>query len=151
MKLSLSSVVILTLFAAGPAPAQPIATPAANAGSPAVWFPYDLIIDLQNLPRVYTCDDLYYKFRDVLVALGAQHWPMIHTYRCNSRSPRMHLQFALAKTVSGSEQQYASMQVSSKTLELGPGKPQSLTQSDCQLLDQIKDTLLPALPVKIVS
>jgi hypothetical protein len=151
MKLSLPGVVLLTLFAAGPALAAPAAKPTANSGSPAVWFPYDLIVDLQNLPRVYSCDDLYYKFRDVLVILGAQHWPTIHTYRCDSRSPRMHLQFALAKPVSGAALQYASMQASSTTIELGPGKPQSLLASDCQLLDQIKDTLLPALPVKVVS
>jgi hypothetical protein len=110
-----------------------------------------MIVDLQNLPRVYSCDDLYYKFRDVLVILGAQHWPTIHTYRCNSRSPRMHLQFSLAKPVSGAALQYATLQASNSTIELAPGKPTSLQPNDCQLLEQMKDTLLPALPVKVIS
>src|SRR5579863_4624361 len=150
MKVGLPGVVFFALFAAGPAFTAPAAKSAAN-GTPAVWIPYDLIIDLQNLPRIYSCDDLYYKFRDVLVILGAQHWPTIHTYRCNSRSPRVHLQFALAKTVSGAALQYATMHASDATIELAPGKPQSLLESDCQLLQQMKDTLLPALPVKVLS
>lgn len=151
MKVRLPAVVFLALFAAGTAVAEPAAKTPAPASEPAVWFPYDLIIDLQNLPRVYSCDDLYYKFRDVLVILGAQHWPTIHTYRCNSRSPRVHLQFSLAKTVSGAALQYATLQASDSTIELAPGKPQSLLQSDCELLEQMKDTLLPALPVKVLS
>jgi hypothetical protein len=151
MKLGLPGVVFLTLFAAGPALAASPATPPAQSVTPAVWFPYDMIVDLKNLPRVYSCDDLYYKFRDVLDLLGAQHWPTIHTYRCDSRSPQVHLQFALAKPAAGPALPYATMQASDATIDLAPGKPPSLLDSDCQLLQQMKDTLLPSLPVKVLS
>jgi hypothetical protein len=122
-----------------------------TATRPAVWFPHDLIIDLQNLPKRYSCDDLWYKFRDVLLTIGARPDMRIFPYECNTRSPRVHLQFSLPQPASGAWLKNASLQATSETKRLEPGHPRSLDAADCALLQQVKDTLLPALPVRVVS
>src|SRR6476469_6926434 len=70
------------------APAQPSSNAAAQ---PAAWLQHDLIVSLHNLPRTYSCDDLWYKFRDVLLEIGARADYKILPYDCNSRSPQVQL------------------------------------------------------------
>ena len=38
--------------------------------APAVWAPHELIVNLHDLPKHYSCDDLWYKFRAILLTLG---------------------------------------------------------------------------------
>ena len=118
---------------------------------PAVWSHYDMIVDLQNLPKRYACDDLWYKFRDVLLTIGARPDMEIIPYRCNSFSPRVRIRFSLPKAVNGPPVRSASLQAVNSTVRLDVGHPRSLDASDCALLHQIKDTLLAALPVRVVS
>jgi len=131
--------------------------PAWQAGAedtsrqPAFWAPHNIIVDLENLPKRYGCDDLWYRFHDVLLSIGARSDTQIVPYHCNSRSPRVHLQFSLPKTLSGPEVKYASLQATTETIRLEAGEPRSLDASDCDLLRQIKTTLLPALPVRVLS
>ena len=144
-----ATLAVVLLFSLAALPARAVAGAAPT--KPAVWFAHDMIVDLQDLPRRYSCDDLWYRFRDVLLSIGARQDMQIFPYQCNTRSPRVHLQFSLPKTVSGAEVKYASLQAGSETIRLEPGRPRSLAASDCALLQQIKDTLLPALPVRVVS
>jgi hypothetical protein len=131
------------------------ATPAP--AEPARWKSYDLIVDLHNLPKSYSCDELWYKFRDVLWSLGAGPRMRILTYRCErgrgapERSPSVQLQFALPDALTGADQRWADLQAVQRTIRLEPGHPDTLDHSDCVLLQQIKDTLLAALPARIVD
>jgi len=59
---------------------------------------HDIVVDLRDLPKAYSCDDLRNKLRDVLLAIGSR--PLqIATYRCEralgagGRSPGIHLRF----------------------------------------------------------
>lgn len=131
-------------------PSHPSAAPLA-ASQPAVWIKHDIVVHLENLPRRYSCDDLWYKFRDVLLKLGARPNMQILAYRCESvlgviaRSPSVHLQFEMPEAVQGADVRWADMQAQSRTVRLEPGQPASLNPSDCELLRQIKGALLPAL------
>ena len=133
----------------------------APAG-PARWRPYDLIVELRDLPKSYSCDQLYYKFWEVLWTLGARSNMKILTYDCRAarlghpanmtgRSPRVHLQFTLPDALPGGEARWADLEAVRRTVRLEPGHPQALDSADCALLEQIKETLLPALPVHIVG
>jgi hypothetical protein len=126
------------------------------------WRPYDIIVDLHNLPKSYTCDQLYYKFWEVLWTLGARSNMKILTYDCAqglagharsapARSPRVELKFALAAALPSTEARWADLMASRRTVRLEPGQPRALDSSDCALLEQIKDTLLPALPADVVG
>jgi hypothetical protein len=139
---------------------------ATAAAEPARWRPYDLIIDLRDLPKSYSCDALYYKLWDVLWALGARPGMKILTYDCErttanahagvapgvpARSPRVHLLFALPDALSGGEARWADVRAVERTIRLEPGHPRTLDASDCALVQQIKDTLLPALAADVVG
>lgn len=163
MKRALALAMLLLIPAAGAAGAVGAATasPASAAGargsvSPAQWRSWDLLVDLQNLPRAYTCNELWYRFHDVLLALGARPEMRITTFHCgttaaqSTRSPSVQLQFQLPSVLSAADARYADFSAVSATVLLKPGEPHSLTADDCELLRQINTTLLPALPVHVM-
>jgi hypothetical protein len=127
------------------------AVAAGTQTRPAAWSYHDMIVDLHDLPKRYACDDLWYKFRDILLTIGARPNMEIIPYQCNSFSPRVQIRFWLPEAVSGSQASFASLQADQATVRLEPGHPRSLDASDCALLQQVKGTLLAALPVRVVS
>lgn len=136
----------------------PAAAPAHGgiaAARPAIWRTYDLIVDFQSLPRTYTCDQLWYEFRGILLRFGAPPAGIdILPYDCSPtpqgdlRSPhveaRFQLPFLLQPGVTG-----APIHAVEGTVRLSPGKPKTLHASDCQLLKQIRQTMLASMPVKV--
>ncbi len=126
------------------------ATPATQT-QPAQWRPNDLIVELHDLPKVYSCDELWYKFHGVLLQIGARPRMNILAYDCGSEagaaaySPRVHLQFQTLEAIPANDARWADTQAAYRTVRLGPGSPTTLNDSDCELLSQIKDLLLPAL------
>ena len=145
--------VLTTLAGALPA-ARAAPTPLAQ---PAVWTPHDLIVGFDHLPKLYSCDDLWYKFRDVLRAIGARPDMRILTYQCGKRlgqlaySPQVQLHFYIPQVVEPAQARWADLHVTAKTVRLGPGHPASITNSDCELLLQMKDGLLAALPDRVLN
>lgn len=158
--------VLLAIASAATAAPGPRTPPDVQS---AVWRPYDLLIDLHDLPKSYTCDELYYKFWEVLWALGAEPNMKVLAYDCAhpaagsptagagravrapERSPRVQLQFALPAAVRGSDTSSGDLQAILRTIRLAPGHPRTIDSADCALLAQIKDTLLPALPAEVVG
>ena len=128
-----------------------------DTSQPAVWAPHDLIVDLRNLPKRYTCDDLWYKFRAVLLAIGARPDLKILPYRCEPRagsaafSPKVHLRFSTARTVSGTDTRWADVRAGSRLVHLQPGTPDRIDDQDCELLSQMKATLLRYLDDHVVE
>jgi len=132
--------------------AAPIAEP-----QPAVWVSHMLVIDLSNLPKRYSCDELWYKFKAVLMTLGARPDMKILPYRCergagsNAYSPKVQLQFSIPRAVSGENARWADLQVSSESIRLQPGSPGRIDRQDCNLLNQIRTTLLPDLGATVIG
>jgi hypothetical protein len=142
MKLySFALILILTAptpaFSAGPAPA---ALPTAQ---PVAWVAHDVSVDLYNLPRRYSCDDLREKFHDVLLALGVRADVTVLVSRCElgSRSPNVRLHFSTPKLV----------ERASAIIHLEPGYPASLTEADCELMRQMKDKLIVPISRGVLS
>jgi hypothetical protein len=134
------------------------ATPTAPDSKPvaAEWSRHNVLVSLQNLPKRYSCDDLWYKFHDVLLALGARPDMRILAYRCEksltpeqARAPRVELSFFLPETLPGSERQWSNVSAVQRIVELQPGHPAKIDSGDCELLRQIKAGLLPLIPVKV--
>ncbi|MGH8298599.1 MAG: hypothetical protein ACRES6_04850 [Steroidobacteraceae bacterium] len=128
----------------------------AAAVRPALWRTYDMLVNLQNLPRTYTCDQLWYEFRGILLRLGA--WPYtinVLPYQCSSspsgymRSPNVEVRFQLPVFLQASAAKWAPAKAVERTLRLSPGEPKTLHSSDCQLLQQISRTMLASLPVRV--
>ena len=148
---------IASLLAVGVMDSSLAASGAAQSGRPAQWRYHDIIVDLHNLPIRYSCDDLWYKFHDVLLAIGARPDLKILTYRCGQRagnlakSPSVQLQFSLPELLDPHQARWADVNVTPQTVRLTAGTPGSLHDSDCELLRQMKDELLSALPARITG
>ncbi len=130
------------------------AAPAATS-TPARWKSYYVLVEFQDLPRTYSCDELWYKVRDLLLRLGARPAMTITPYACGflgggeARSPRVEVKFQLPEPLAGSETRYADATVSEQAVRLAPGSPGSLHADDCELMRQLQQTLLAGLPVQI--
>jgi hypothetical protein len=128
----------------------------AAAAKPALWRTYDMIVNLRNLPQTYTCDQLWYELHGILLRLGA--WPYsinILPYHCSPkpggflRSPDVQVGFQLPFFLQGVAAKSAPAKAVERTIRLSPGKPDTLHSSDCQLMQQISQTLLASLPVRV--
>jgi hypothetical protein len=147
----------------GPAAAEATAAIQGDASKgktpparPALWRTYDMLVNFQNLPRTYTCDQLWYEFHGILLQLGA--WPYsinILPYHCSPspsgdmRSPDVQVRFQLPFFLEGAAAKWAPAKAIERTIRLAPGEPKTLHPSDCQLLQQISQTLLASLPVRV--
>lgn len=128
----------------------------AAEGQPALWRTYDMIVNLQNLPRTYTCDQLWYEFHGILLQLGA--WPYsvsILPYHCSPspsgylRSPDVEARFQLPIFLHGAAAKSAPTKAIERTVRLAPGAPKILQTSDCQLLRQIAQTMLASIQARV--
>lgn len=138
---------VLAAFAAS------VAVAAAPAADPALasWQRHNVLVEFHNLPKRYSCDDLWYKFHDVLLHLGASPNMNILAYRCEkglgaqARSPRVRAEFYAPAVVSNPTA--PEMRVDARKIRIVPGEPSSIDSSDCALLRQ----MLSALPGKVLS
>jgi hypothetical protein len=114
-----------------------------------------MIVNLQNLPRTYTCNQLWYEFHGILLRLGA--WPYsvnILPYHCSPtpsgylRSPDVEVRFQLPIFLSSTVKS-APAEAIERTVRLAPGEPKTLQSSDCQLLRQIEQMLLGSIEARI--
>jgi hypothetical protein len=143
--------------AAAPPGAPDPANGAGGAARPAQWRTFDLLVRLQDLPRDYSCPDLWYKFRDVLLAIGARQFMLIEPYACAvkgggpARAPSVHLKFQLPHPLKADEVRYADVSSLEKLVRLAPGHPGSLQPEDCVLVQQIQGALLESLPLRIAG
>jgi hypothetical protein len=128
----------------------------AAAPRPALWRTFNMIVNLQNLPRTYTCNELWYEFHGILQRLGA--WPYsinILPYNCSPtasgymKSPDVQVGFQLPFFLQGAAAKGAPAQAVERTIRLSPGEPQTLHGADCRLMQQISQTLLASLPVRV--
>jgi hypothetical protein len=133
------------------------AAAAASSAVPAEWRTYDLLLQFRSLPQTYSCDDLWYRLRDVLRLLGARAYMTITPYHCGyvgggeARSPSVELKFQLPQPLRGSATRYAELSAVKRTVRLAPGTPPSLQAGDCELVRQLQGTLLAGLPAQLIT
>lgn len=160
MRRSLSAIALAAcaLTLSGVAVASAGSAAGGVAGKPALWRTYDMIVNLRNLPRTYTCNELWYEFRGILLRLGA--WPYsinILPYDCSPApsgtltSPNVQVRFQLPIFLPAADANRAPAQAVERIIRLSPGEPKSLQTSDCQLLQQISQTLLPSIEGDITA
>ncbi len=127
----------------------------AASAEPAEWRTYDLLVDFQDLPRTYSCDELWYKFRDVLRQLGARPYMTLTPYDCGyvgggeARSPHVEVKFQLPQPLQGAATRYAQLSVVNQPVRLAPGAPRSLQAADCEFVRQLQGTLLAGLALHV--
>jgi hypothetical protein len=156
----LASLFVSSVAAAAPAHASP-ATPAQQTPSTqptwATWITRDIQIDLKDLPRSYSCDQLWYKLRGVLFAIGAREYMAITPYNCGpkaagaGRAATLDLKFQTLRALSGPDARWAQTSAVWRVVRIAPGEPKILDPSDCALLSQLNGTLFSYLELHVVS
>lgn len=152
------SVIVLGLLSAMSALAWagPSDDASGHPGSPstptvaAYWAEHNEIDELDRLPHPYQCDDLYYKYRDVLLRVGARPGMKIYTYGCirqgkmTGDTPHVDLTYATPREMPDPRSP-AELQARRATVHLAPGEPKSLKPDDCALLDAMRQTVLASI------
>ncbi len=144
----------------GRPPAAKGAAASPSAGLPpgtewAAWINRDIEIDLQDLPKSYSCDELWYKLHAILLAIGAREYMAITPYDCGKaaanggRWPSLHLRFQTLRPVTGKDIRWANTRAIEKSVVLAPGEPKRLDPADCSLVKQLQGTLLAYLDVPV--
>jgi hypothetical protein len=128
---------------------------AVGTERPALWRVYDMLVNFQSLPRTYTCDQLWYEFHGILLRLGAPLASIsILPYNCSPspsgdmKSPNVEVRFQLPFLLPAG-MKGAPIEAAERSIRLSPGQPKTLHASDCQLFQQIDQTLLASLPIKV--
>ena len=145
---------VLILSALTPAYSADSTLTALPAAHPAAWIAHDVTVDLENLPRRYSCDELRGKFHDVLLALGVRSDVTVLAARCElgSRSPSVHLHFSTLERVERTSTHVAVViDATAPIIHLEPGYPASLTEADCELMRQMKDRLIVPISRGVLS
>lgn len=144
----------VALAAAVPAISAPVDL--APVEHPARWIHQDYIVELNDMPRTYTCLELWYKFRDTLQAIGARTSEII-PYDCARmtdspmRSPRVEVKFVLPDRLSKRQARWADFRTIERSVEIAPGALPSLSADDCQLVQRIKAGLIQPLGLHILK
>jgi hypothetical protein len=132
----------------------PLGAASAAATRPAYWAPHDEIDYLTNLPRTYSCDDLYYKYRDVLQLVGARP-AQIYSYGCAGThgsatdAPRVDITYSVPSALPTDVHGGSVFQANLATVRLAPGHPKSLDARDCPLLRDMSQTVLASFSAHI--
>ncbi len=128
-----------------------------GTAEPATWITSDIEVKLQSLPKIYSCDDLWYKLRGILLAVGARQYMAITPYYCGrgavdgGRSPTIDLMFQTLRTLSAANARWAETSAVAQVVRLGPGQPKILDPDDCALLEQLRGTLFAYLDTRVIA
>jgi len=142
--LALAMLAVMTLYAETRA-----ATP-ASPPVPAVWERHALIVALTGLPRSYDCREVWYRFRGLLLAIGAEPDSVsVTAYHCPGPSPSAELQFALPGALPARQRGLADFQAIPTAVTVAPGSPAHFESGDCEFVRQLRDELLSSLPLKV--
>lgn len=145
------------LLALGAAPFAAPAGATQPTSQPAAWITRDVEVNLQSLPKTYSCDDLWYRLHGILLAIGARQYMSITPYHCGrgatdgGRSPTLDLKFQILRALSAANARWADTRAVRTTVRLAPGEPKILDAGDCSLLEQLEGTLFAYLNVHVVS
>jgi hypothetical protein len=89
------------------------------------------------LPQRYSCDDLWYRFRVILLSIGANPNLKVVPYHCDSHSPKVQLQFSLPEPVNGAQARFADLRAVNDTITLEPGHLCRLTRQTASWCDSV--------------
>jgi hypothetical protein len=152
-----ASLSLLTLSTACLAAGTPAHQLPPEQSTWATWITRDVEIDLKDLPRPYTCDELFYKLRAILFAIGAREYMAITPYQCGAKAaggghaPTLDLKFQTLRALSGLDARWAQTRAVRRVVRIAPGEPKIIDANDCALLSQLSGTLFSYLEMHVLA
>jgi hypothetical protein len=155
--LRLAGIACLVAATASSIAAVPTQSGSAAEVSPpasAVWQPYELNFHYFAAHTYYSCSGLEDRLEDLLQEMGADKDVRATVSGCfgtanigNMLSARIRLRMPTASGDAASE----SFPVTTRTVTLKAGGPGDTGSGDCELLEQVRDQILPALKLQLVK
>jgi hypothetical protein len=143
-----------TMLSVAAVPVQPASASEVSPPASAVWQPYELNFHYFAANTYYSCSGLENRLEGLLREMGADKDVRASVSGCfgpanlgNMLSARIRLRMPTASGDAVSE----SFLVSSKTVTLKSGRLGDVGSGDCELLEQVRDQILPALKLQLVK
>ncbi len=120
----------------------------------AQWQTHELQFHYFGLSTYYTCESLEDQLEQILREVGAHPDVQVRAFGCfgineisKFQSARVHVRMPAAPTQANAE----SFAATSKVINLRTHSGGSSGSGSCELLEQVRDQLLPALNIKVVK
>jgi hypothetical protein len=150
----------------------------ANATVEAVWKPQRISFQFRSQTTFYSCDALHRKLRSILGGLGAHETLQMQTYGCNSPSNSISVHLTVASPVLATEENVRALTTYTpeqqlaarargvslpgaadlerfpaawRTVSFNRNRAMGLGPGDCELVEQIRQSVLPFLSAEVVS
>lgn len=137
-----------------PAEAQPNSESGVSQGAPAVWQSYELNFHYFGSTTYYSCSGLEDRLEQILREMGANQDVQVSASGCfgsadigNMLSARIRVRMPVAP----GESQTETFRAASTPVTLRSGSNGSTGSGDCELLEQVRDQILPALKIQLVK
>lgn len=145
--------------------AQPNSNVPAHEGAAATvtaqWQPYDLRFHYFGFTTYYSCSGLEDRLEQLLKDMGADQDVRVSVSGCfcindvsNMLTARIRVRMPVTEDSTSSathDAQGASFSAVSKPVELRSSRSGQMGSGDCELLEQVRDQLLPALKLQLIK
>jgi hypothetical protein len=151
---ALAAAAIVMSFPAGAAAAESTATP---AGETAVWTPKELTFVFQGFTAHYSCDGLLDKIRHVLGELGARSDFQLSYYGCSGSFgrpdpfPGVRIRMHVLQPAGPNDKSTEVIGAHWRRVDLHLDKDPVWEAADCELLEQVKQKILPLFATRNVD
>lgn len=133
--------------------AQSVSASEVPQPTSAVWKPYELDFHYFGSTTYYNCSALESRLEQLLQEIGADKETHVTVTGCFGPADlgKMLTAHIRVRMPVSSEPQSQSFPVSSKTVTLKAGRTGESGSGDCELLEQVRDQLLPAFKLQLVK
>jgi len=150
---------VLATLAGVCAPAAWAAAPDGDNASLAAWAPKELRFIYQGFTTRYSCDGLRDKVRSALLALGARKDLAVHEWACASPPDRpdpfpgvnIKMQVLTPLSATAAAPDATAVAAHWKTVDLRLNRDALSENGDCELIEQIKQSILPLFTTRNVE
>ena len=153
-----AGVVAVLLTATGWAAAAAADTGAQAARESAVWTPRELLFIYQGFTTRYSCDGLRDKVRSILLELGAREDLKVTETGCSSLGgpdpfPGVRIKMNVLQPAADKNATAGTQSVPShwKMLDLTPQRDAVSAAGECELIEQVKQSILPLFATRNVE
>ena len=132
-------------------------TSAAAPAESAVWMPKELTFVYMGFTSHYSCDGLLDKMRRVLLMLGARADLDVTRYGCSSSAgtpdpfPGVRIKMSVLAPAPNGAPSAAAVPAQWKSVEVRLNKDPLYEAGDCELIEQIKQKILPLFTTRKVE
>jgi hypothetical protein len=134
--------------------AQPSSASGVSQAIPAIWQPYELTFHYFGFTTYYSCSALEDRLEQMLQEMGADKDVRVIATGCFGSADlgkNLTAHIRVRMPMAPSEPQEQSFLATSRPVTLKSGGFGAVGSGDCELLEQVRDQILPALKLQLIK